>query len=124
VFLTRQVFVKVELAGTMLLSEIVTSVTKTALLVQSGGLVGMGVSGVGVWLGCSNGGSMAVGASVVAAAWVCVGGAVAVAVSAGVGVLHAEINNIKKRQITSNILFIKNLLSISKRRRETISLYT
>ena len=59
----------------MLLSSTVTSETKAALLVQSAGLVGMGVSGVGVALACSSGVSVAtiaMVASVAGAAWVSV----------------------------------------------------
>src|SRR6266487_3571787 len=46
--LTRQVFVKLIPASTLVLSGIVTSITKDALFVQSGIFVGRGVSAVGV----------------------------------------------------------------------------
>jgi len=68
VFLMRHVFVKAVPEGIMSLSAMVTSWTKAALLVQSGGLVGMGVSGVEVALACTEGVSVAVGASVAVAA--------------------------------------------------------
>src|SRR5688572_10203776 len=48
----RQVLVNVEPPGTVLLSGMVTSVTKEALFVQSGGLVGAGVPTVAVSDGC------------------------------------------------------------------------
>src|SRR5436309_2696837 len=46
--LTRQVFVKLIPASTLVLSGIVTSITKDALFVQSGIFVGRGVSAVAV----------------------------------------------------------------------------
>jgi hypothetical protein len=51
VLLMRQVFVKVVPPATLVLSGMVISVTKEALFVQSGGLVGKGVPTVGVAVG-------------------------------------------------------------------------
>jgi hypothetical protein len=98
VFLTRQVFVKVVPEGILLLSGMVTSATKAALLVQSGELVGMGVSGMGVELACTDGVFVAVGI------WVSV--KVGVMVSTEVRVPQAEVINTRKRKITSNFFLM------------------
>jgi hypothetical protein len=88
----------------MSLSEMVTSATKAALLVQSAVLVGIGVSGVRVALACSGGDSVRVGDSVAGGACVAVG--VGAAVSTGVCALQAEIINTRKRKTTSKFFFI------------------
>jgi hypothetical protein len=108
VFLTRQVFIKVAPEATILLSAKVTSATKAALLMQPGGLVGIGVSGVEVALACADGVSVAMDASVTITAWVAV--RVGAAVSTGVCALQAEITNAKNIKITSKIFFIKTPL--------------
>ena len=64
VFLIRQVLVKVTSVLTGVLSGMVTSMTKVALFVQPGTLVGMGVSGVMVIVGEVVGVSVDVGDSV------------------------------------------------------------
>jgi hypothetical protein len=114
VFLTRHVFVKVVPAGTISLSAIVTSATKAALLVQSGELVGRGVSGVGVALASTDGVSVAVGLSVAVATRVSVTvGATGVAVSVGDCLPQAEVINTRKRKTTSNFSLIKASLLFS-----------
>jgi len=107
----RHVFVNVELAGTLLLSGTVTSATKTALFVQSGEFVGMGVSGVGVELPCLDGVSVATGVplativSVASAAWVPI--MVDVTVSTGSCMPQAEANSARKRITASNLFLIE-----------------
>jgi hypothetical protein len=106
VFLTRQVFVKSVLAGTISLSAMVTSATNAALFVQSGKLVGMGVSGVAAALASVGGiSAVAVGASVATAGWVAVGGGAAV--STGVCVPQAEVIDTRKRKTTVKFFIIQ-----------------
>jgi hypothetical protein len=83
----------------------VTSATKAALLVQSGGLVGMGVSGVGVALACAEGISVAVGISIKTAVWVAVG--VGAAVSTGACAPQAEVINTRKRKTSAKFFLIR-----------------
>ena len=101
----RQVFVKSVLGAMSSLSAMVTSATKAALLVQSGGLVGMGVSGVGVALACVEGTSVAVGISTKTAVWVAVG--VGAAVSTGACVPQAEVINTRKRKTSAKFVLIR-----------------
>jgi hypothetical protein len=89
----------------MSLSAMVTSVTKAALLMQSAGLVGMGVSGVGVMLACAEGVSVVADASVAVAAWVAV--RVGAAVSTAVCPPQAEISNTRKRKTTGKFFLIQ-----------------
>src|SRR5687767_11425586 len=120
----RQVLVKVAPPVTLLLSGMVTSVTKDALFVQSGGLVGAGVPTVAVSVGrvadvsvaaisldTETDTSVAVvpaGISVVATT----GGALEVGAGAGVGdwVPHAVNNNADTEAITKSFLFILHIL--------------
>jgi hypothetical protein len=125
VFLTRQVFVKLVPAGTISLSAMVTSATKAALLVQSGELVGMGVSGVAVALACADGVSVAVvmtvGASVAIAARVSV--TVGTAVSAGDRAPQAEVINTTKRQTTNNFFLIKTSIQFETAEEDNFIIY-
>ena len=113
VFLTRQVLVKIVLATTLLLSGIVTSVTKDALLVQSGELVGKGVAETEVALACTDG--VSVGVCVTVGVSVTVSVAVTTILAVVVGVLvsvrvcgaQAEVNKIIKRKIARNIFFME-----------------
>ena len=80
VLLTRQVFVKIVPPATLVLSGMVTSATKEALLVQSGTLVGRDRSVVGV-------SAAAEGVVDVAVAEVSGSGALDVSVTAGASVM-------------------------------------
>src|SRR5688572_7343201 len=115
----RQVLVNVEPPATVLLSGMVTSATKEALLVQSGGLVGAGVPTVAV-----SDGSVAevsvVAASVETVAVVPTGASVVATTGgvfegvsvAGVGdwVPHAVNNKADTEAITKSFLFILHIL--------------
>jgi hypothetical protein len=83
----------------------VTSATNAALLVQSGELVGMGVSGVEVALASTGGISVAAGVSVAVATRVSV--KVGVTVSAGVCAPQAEVINTRKRKTTGKFFLIQ-----------------
>src|SRR5688572_2437464 len=120
----RQVLVNVEPPATVLLSGMVTSATKEALFVQSGGLVGAGVPTVAVSDGSvadvsvvatsvetetdTSVAVVAAGVSVVVAT----GGVFEVATAAGVGdwVPHAENNKADTEAITTSFLFILHIL--------------
>lgn len=120
VFFTRQVFVKGELALIGLLSGIVTSSTKLALLVQSGELVGMGVSAVGA-LVSSVGCGVAVGVRLAVGAEVSVGADVAVSVAGCVP--HDTTVNAIAKYIARNVFFMMILFS-GRWCRMLLSLYT
>jgi hypothetical protein len=123
----RQVFVNLVPPATLVLSGIVISATKEALLVQSAGLVGNGVPRVGVMVGsvaevcvaeASARGvvevSVAAGGSVTdtraVATWVSVGEAVAASV--GAPPLQADKTSVTSVVRTNNFLIIRSLLCI------------
>jgi hypothetical protein len=92
----------------MSLSATVTSATKAALLVQSGALVGMGVSGVDVALSGAGRISVAVGLAVAVA---CVSVWVGVTTSAVGFAPQAEVSITRKRKTISKFFLIKTSLS-------------
>jgi len=96
VFLTRQVFVKFCAGRHTAIIRNSHIRDEAALLVQSGELVGMGVSGVGVAIACT------VGVFVAVATRVSV--KVGVTVSTEVRAPQAEVINTRKRKITSNFI--------------------
>jgi hypothetical protein len=101
----------------------VTSATKAALLVQSGELVGMGVSGVGVTLACADGVSVAVGTSVAVAARVSVSITAGAAVSTGDCAPHAEVINTTKRKTTSMFFLIKASILFETAKKDNFIIY-
>jgi hypothetical protein len=92
------------------LSGMVTSATKAALLVQFGSLVGTGVSGVGGTLTCADGVFVAAGIWVAAVTSV-FAGVDGVKVSTGDCAPQAESVIARQTKLTSNIFLIKTSFS-------------
>jgi len=115
VLLIRQVLVNASPALTLLLSGMVTSATKDALLVQSGALVGRGGSGVAEGVSGLAGDSVAAGASV---AGTSVAVEVWISVEVGAGgdsvdcPLQAERITVNSKVTLNSFLIILNLLII------------
>jgi hypothetical protein len=101
----------------------VTSATKAARLVQSGELVGMGVSGVVVALTWTDGVSVAVGASIAVAARVSVSITAGTAVSTGDCAPHAEVINTTKRKTTSDFFLIKTSILFEATKKDYFIIY-
>jgi len=110
---------KVVLAMIGLSSGMVTSAIKEALFVQSGELVGMGVSGVEVAPDSADGVSVAVGALVAVDVATRVSVVVGVTVSTGARAPQAEVINTIKRKITSDFFLMETPSTIKLQGRQS-----